>query len=225
MEHNTSRQTNSIRPLVAALIAGVLITGCGSDARPIAGPPAPQAAPTITSISPEEGLSGLSTRVAIRGTGFQGGVVVTLGGPAAVMAVSGGTVISALTPNHQPDVVDVTVTNPDGQSATLKNAYSYRTVTLTTSAATVTPGQEVNVSWVAPGRGDPDLDGDWVGLFKTGTSDTTHLWGQYTTGASGTLVLKAPDTPGEYEVRYYAGDDHVAPSVVMARTTLLVKEP
>jgi len=64
----------------------------------------------------------------INGTGFVDGATVTFGGSAAtsVIIVNAFT-ITCLTPAHAVGLVDVVVTNPDGQSATLTNGYRYST--------------------------------------------------------------------------------------------------
>jgi hypothetical protein len=62
----------------------------------------------------------------ISGANFVAGATVTLGGVAATSVnVTGGSTISAVSPAHAAGTVDVTVTNSDGQSATLVNGYTY----------------------------------------------------------------------------------------------------
>ena len=76
--------------------------------------------PTVTSISPNNGPFSGGTSVSITGTNFVSGATVTFGGVAAnSMNVVSTTSITATTPSHAAGSVDVTVTNPDGQSATL----------------------------------------------------------------------------------------------------------
>jgi hypothetical protein len=159
--------------------------------------------------------------VVIYGNGFQRGITVDMDGPTSTTFVS-STVIRVVTPVHDPGVVDVIVTNPDHQSAMLREGYVYRAVTLLASHDRVAPGATISVSWVAPGRSDPDNQGDWIGLFREGAPDGIFLWAQYSTGASGTLTLSAPSEPGRYEFRYTAGDGHVAPAVTIARRTVVV---
>jgi hypothetical protein len=187
-------------------------------------PPAPLSAPTIASVTPPEGLAGLSMEIRITGAGFLPGATVQMGGLSSGLVLNGGTLIRLSTPIHDPAVVDVTVTNPDGQSATLPQGYAYRTVTLSTSSREASGGSVVTVMWVAPGRANPDFEGDWVGLFKQDTSDKgPFIWGQYSTGVSGSFAVALPADAGEYEFRYLAGDDHIAPSVVMARAAVTVR--
>jgi hypothetical protein len=89
------------------------------------------AAPSITSISPVSGPSAGGTPITITGTGFQSGATVKVGGVAATsVSLLGSTTITATTPAHatgdQTSVaVDVVVSNPDGQSATTSNGFTY----------------------------------------------------------------------------------------------------
>jgi IPT/TIG domain len=89
------------------------------------------AAPSITSIAPSSGSSAGGTPITIAGTGFQSGATVKVGGVAATsVSLLGSTTITATTPAHatgdQTSVaVDVVVSNPDGQSATTSNGFTY----------------------------------------------------------------------------------------------------
>ena len=87
----------------------------------------PQApAPTVTGVSPNTGPGAGGTSVTISGTNFVSGATVSFGGVAASnVNVASGTSISAVTPAHAAGAVNVTVTNPDGQSGSLTNAFTY----------------------------------------------------------------------------------------------------
>ena len=83
-------------------------------------------APTITQIAPTRGSTGGGTAVTITGAWFQPGATVTLGGVAATnVAVITDTTITAVTGAHTTSAVDVIVTNPDAQRATLAGAFTY----------------------------------------------------------------------------------------------------
>jgi len=87
----------------------------------------PAAALSVTSISPTSGRTTGGTNVSIAGSGFQSGAQVSFGGNAATkVTVVSSTSITASTPPHAAGTVNVTVTNPNGQSATLVNGYTYR---------------------------------------------------------------------------------------------------
>jgi len=87
----------------------------------------PPAALSVTSVSPTSGRTAGGTAVTISGSGFQSGATVAFGGNAAtkVIVVSPAS-ITAATPPHPAGTVTITVTNPNRQSATLLNAYTYR---------------------------------------------------------------------------------------------------
>lgn len=87
------------------------------------------AAPTIVSISPDEGAAAGGTNVTITATGALGsGLTVTIGGnavPSASIAVDGtGAFITAVTPAHAAGAVDVVISNANGQ-ATLPAGFTY----------------------------------------------------------------------------------------------------
>ncbi|HJT15968.1 MAG TPA: IPT/TIG domain-containing protein, partial [Thermoanaerobaculia bacterium] len=95
------------------------------------------AGPTITSISPNSGPTTGGTSVVISGSGFQSGATVTFGGVAATVTTVSSTSITAVTPlgpATEEGVVDVVVTNPDGQSATLHPGFNYTVPPLQVSA-------------------------------------------------------------------------------------------
>jgi hypothetical protein len=91
-------------------------------------PPPPAAAPTVTSITPNAGTTAGGTVVTITGTGFVIGATVRFGDIQATnVNVSDGTSLTAMTPAHTAGIVSLVITNPDNQSGTLANAYSYNT--------------------------------------------------------------------------------------------------
>jgi hypothetical protein len=80
----------------------------------------PTAAPTLSSISSLSGPTAGGASVTLTGTNFVAGAGVTFGGVAATnVAVANSGTITAATPAHSAGEVNVTVTNPDGQSASL----------------------------------------------------------------------------------------------------------
>ena len=82
--------------------------------------------PTVGSISPTGGPAAGGTAVTITGTNFVAGATVTFGGAAATnVSVVSATSITADTPAHAAGAVDVVVTNPDLQSGTLADGYTY----------------------------------------------------------------------------------------------------
>ncbi len=86
--------------------------------------------PTVIAISPASGSANGGTAVTITGTGFLSGASVKLGTTAATdVTVGSSTSITATTGAHAAGAVSVVVTNPDGQSGSLANGYSYTVTT------------------------------------------------------------------------------------------------
>ncbi len=81
--------------------------------------------PSISSFTPTSGPATGGTVVAITGSNFQNGATVKFGDAAAVSTtVNSATSISAIAPVHAAGDVTLTVTNPDGQSASF-GPYTY----------------------------------------------------------------------------------------------------
>ncbi len=86
----------------------------------------PNSAPIVSGVSPTSGPTAGGSTVTISGTGFGAGASVSFGGTlASSVTVTGSTTISVSTPPHTAGLVDVVVTNPDGQSGSKSAAYSY----------------------------------------------------------------------------------------------------
>lgn len=207
----------------ASLVALVGITlGCDARSRlaptPQTSPgstPQPSALqpPSVTGISPNNGSTLGTALVTIRGTGFdarEGGPRVTFDGVPVTVTFVTSTTITTTAPAHAAGAVDVVVTNPDGQSARLAQAFTYfveQPYAVRASVNTVAAGGQLSVTWTAPKGGGSD----WIGLFKVGDPNTNYeLWWKYTEGGvSGTLTLAAPAQPGQYEFRYLLDDGYV----------------
>lgn len=85
-------------------------------------PPPPPANLAVAGMSPASGVPG--DMVTISGSGIQSGVTVDFGGAAANVVSANETSISAQVPTGT-GTVDVTVTNPDGQTAKLTGGFTY----------------------------------------------------------------------------------------------------
>jgi hypothetical protein len=132
-----------------------------------AGCRAPAAALAITGVSPANGSTAGGETVTISGSGFVEGTVVSFGSTAATGVVidPSGDSLTAIVPAGTAGVAGITVTNPDGATATLDAAYTYAAPAVSTPAAIV-PGSPT--------------------LADTG-SDVAPL----ATGAAGALLLGA----------------------------------
>jgi len=111
--------------------------------------------PTITNVSPNTGPQTGGTQIVIIGTGYQPGVTVIICGGAAVVTSVTPTSIVAITPPCASGPTSITVTNPDGGSATVDDIFTY----LPTSA----PG----ITTVTPASG-PQAGGTVITLAGTG---------------------------------------------------------
>ena len=84
------------------------------------------APPTVSSVSPNQGLGGGGTAVSITGTNFAAGATVSFGGvPAANVVITDSSHITCNTPAHASGAVDVVVRNGDGQEGTLASGFTY----------------------------------------------------------------------------------------------------
>ena len=151
------------------------------------GTPAP--APQVNSISPTSGPSGGGTATTINGANFQSGATVSFGGISApAVTVPSTAQIQAVTPGVPAGTVDVTVTNPDGQSGTLASGFTFQ--------GSLTPPPTVNS--ISPSSG-PTVGGTAVTIigadFQFGARVT--FGGIDATGVtvSGTTLIQAV-TPG-----------------------------
>ncbi|MCM2277910.1 MAG: IPT/TIG domain-containing protein [Oligoflexia bacterium] len=102
----------------------------------------PAAAPVVSAVTPVSGPKNGGTTITLSGTGFSSGIAVSVGGSdcTGVMVSSAGT-LSCVTPAHGAGVVDITVTNPDGQTGSLAGAFTYNDVVLATpTIGSVSPG-------------------------------------------------------------------------------------
>jgi hypothetical protein len=134
-----------------------------------------QPAPTVTNVSPSSGTTAGGTSVTITGTGFTGATAVSFGGTAATSyAVNSSTSITASSPAESAGTVDITVTTPNGTSAT-STADQF---TFQTPAPTVT-----NVS---PSSG-PAGGGTSVTITGTGFTGATAVKFGNTAAASFTM--------------------------------------
>jgi heme/copper-type cytochrome/quinol oxidase subunit 2 len=98
-------------------------------------------APTVSSIAPSSGSQAGGTAVTITGTGFLSGATVKFGGTAATnVSVVSATSITATAPAHTAGKVDVVVTNSDGLSATLAQAFTYAPPAPTVSSVSPATG-------------------------------------------------------------------------------------
>lgn len=99
------------------------------------------AGPAVQTIVPDRGPEAGATLVAIGGTGFQPGAMVTIGGVPATVSSIAPTEIKCNTGPHIAGLCGVVVNNPDAQSDTRPDAFTYGN--LPPQITNVTPDKSV----------------------------------------------------------------------------------
>jgi hypothetical protein len=143
----------AVAPARAAGTLDVTVTNPGGQSATLANGFTFATAPTVTSVTPNTGTTAGGTSVTIAGSGFVAGATLSFGGSAATgVTVTNAASITATTPARGAGMVNVIVTNPDGQAGTLANGFTFAGATSTSfnpttvnlpssgSAATVTVG-------------------------------------------------------------------------------------
>jgi hypothetical protein len=125
----------------------------------------PGGGPTVSKVSPSAGLIEGKTSVTITGANFTGATAVNFGTkPAASFTVNSATSITAVSPAEPAGTVDVTVTTPEGTSATSSaDHFTY-----------VPPGPAPTVTKVSPATG-PVAGGTSVTITGTNFSGVTAV--------------------------------------------------
>ncbi|HET9180174.1 MAG TPA: IPT/TIG domain-containing protein [Terriglobia bacterium] len=105
----------------------------------------------ISGASPTVGPTTGGTVVTITGTGFQAGASVAFGASSSpTVTVASSTEIDAISPPESSGTAAITVTNPDGQSASLPSGFTYSSgpslSTISPNTGPVTGGTTVTIS-------------------------------------------------------------------------------
>jgi len=114
----------------------------------------PVAPPVISSVAPLRGSTKGHTHAVIRGTGFQQNATVRFGTASALdVDFDAATQLVAETPPHAAGLVNVVVTNPDGQSATRTNGFEFvepepQVLSIAPSAGTTAGGTTITIQGV-----------------------------------------------------------------------------
>ncbi|HUK90714.1 MAG TPA: IPT/TIG domain-containing protein, partial [Blastocatellia bacterium] len=152
-------------------------------------------APSLSSISPSSGPTSGGVAVTISGSGFQSGLTVMIGGAqAGSVSVMNSSTVSAMTPPGQPGTVGVSVTNPDGQAASMASAYTY------------VQAPPPSIASVSPNSGNT-AGGDSVGIsgsnFQSGatvTFGTAAATNVVVQNSSTVSVVTPPNSAGAVNV-------------------------
>lgn len=139
---------------------------------------APVAGPSIGTVTLNFGFTTGNQLVTITGANFAAGATVSFGGnPATSVTVVNANTITARTPAKAVGAVAVTVTNPNGLSGTLANAFNYR------KAGDSSGDGRVNVldySALAAHDGQSYAPADYDGDGTVGVTDLALLLANWT---------------------------------------------
>lgn len=178
------------------------------------------ATPTISNISPQTGHINGGTRVTITGANFLSGATVTFGGlPGVRVLVFNGTYLSVSTPAHAAGAVDVTITNPDGQSVTRTTGFTYSgdppTITsIDPQTGHVNGGTRVTISGTNFTSGASVSFGETVGTGVLVDTDGTNILVFTPTHAAGTVDVTVTNPDGESVIRAYGFTYSDAPPTI-----------
>jgi hypothetical protein len=120
-------------------------------------------APTISSISPNNGPISGGTSVTVTGSQFMNGARVTIGGVSCnSVTYNSATSLTCITPPGSYGVKSVVVTNPDAQAITLTTGFTYSN------------GMAPTISTIAPNSG-PITGGTAITIIGSGYSQGTEV--------------------------------------------------
>ena len=164
-----STMINAVAPAHASGAVTVVVTNPGGQSGSISNGfvYASAAPPTVSGITPNSGTTAGGTSVTINGSNFISGATASIGGTAATnVGFVNSSTLTATTPAHAAGTVNVVVTNPDAQSGTLTNGFTYN----------APPGGETVL--LADDFNDGSIDGSkWIAnnLFSGFTDPTVGL--------------------------------------------------
>src|SRR5688500_13488928 len=164
-----STTINAVTPAHASGSVTVVVTNPGGQSGSLSNGfvYASASPPSVSGITPNSGSTAGVTSVTINGSNFVSGATVSIGGTAATnVSFVNGTTLTATTPAHAAGTVNVVITNPDAQSGTLTNGFTF----------TAPAGGETIL--VADDFNDGSIDGSkWIAnnLFSGFTEPTVAL--------------------------------------------------
>ena len=122
-----STTINAVTPAHTSGPVNVVVTNPGGQSGTLTGGfvYAAAPAPSVSNITPNSGPTAGGTSVTINGNNFVSGATVSIGGAATNVVFVNSTELTATTPAHAAGTVNVVVTNPDAQSGTLTNGFTF----------------------------------------------------------------------------------------------------
>lgn len=169
--------------------------------------PALAAAPTVTAVTPNEGVAAGGTNIVVTGSGFgtSGSPLVTavsIGGttvPTSDWAVVNDTTLNVTTPAHAPGTVDIVVTTDAPNTNTSADDFTYLTPpTITNVAPNSGPtagGQTVTITGTGfTGVTQVDFGGTMTGAFNVSANSLQVLSPAHATGVVDISITTANGT-------------------------------
>jgi hypothetical protein len=189
----------------------------------VAPPPPPPPAPVVTSISPTSGPTAGGTSVTIKGTDLTGATNVIFGTvPATSFTVSSSTKITAVAPAEGAGAHDVTVTTPNGSSATLADDQF--------TAVAPPPAPVPAVTSISPTSG-PTTGGTSVTIKGTGFNGAAQvLFGtvpaiSFTVSSSTRITAVAPAQGAGWHNVFVTTAGGTSPAVTADQFTYVLTPP
>lgn len=199
---NSSTQLTATTPARAAGTVGVTVTNPGGQSATKASAFTFMATvtPAISSVGPASGTTAGGAVVTITGSNFQSGATVTFGGTAAAsVTFNSSTKLTATAPAHAGGTVNVVVTNPGGQSATLSPGFFYAAPAAMADFYTVAPCRVLDTRSANGPLGGPALSASGgqrtftitgrCGVPTTATSVVTNVTISEPTGAGSLSIF------------------------------------
>jgi hypothetical protein len=185
-------KVNLVRASMAVLL-GFGLPGCSGSvpAATPTGPTATLATPTVSTLSVNIGSTAGGTPMRIVGSGFQMGTTATFGGakvsrwgydPRVEGREAGSLIIK--TPEHAAGLVDLIITNPDGRTYRIADAFEYR----------AQQSFDVNGDWEGYGN-----DGNHINMAIT-IRNGVLISASCSYDTVDTLELSSPAANGEFSV-------------------------
>lgn len=168
----------------------------------------PVTLPVVASVAPNSGPTAGGTTIVVTGTTFTGATAVSFGAtPAASFTVNSATQITATTPARAAGIVDVTVTTPNGTSATSANDRFTFSPPPTINAPTISGGF-ASVSGTFTPSVSPELRTYTSGgvLVRT-TTPVVNSSGNFSTSVD---LSAQPSGPYEFRLYSYQSNSVVA---------------
>ena len=149
-----------------------------------------QAAPNMVGVDPNEGPAEGGTKLTLTGTAFQDGATVTINGVPGLetSVVDPSTIETTTPPGNVYYGVDITVTNPDGQSDTLDNVFTYNAPPVEFITEIVPPVGSTQGGEAVVIKGQDFVDGTLVSFFGRPATDIQVLNPQ-------TMRVTIPEAP------------------------------